>query len=89
MTQAEDIAHLRAENQALQEALTHLALVRIEELEKQKTLAPECVKANVNKPKAEEKTQRKTRAPEHTDGRPRSAPTQIVEHRLVTCPDGQ
>jgi transposase len=41
----------------------------------------------VKKLQAEEKKQRKKRAPEHTHGRPRSAPTQIVEHRIVTCPD--
>jgi regulator of replication initiation timing len=45
MTQEEEIAHLRAENQALREALS-LALARIEELEKQKTPPPEFVKAN-------------------------------------------
>ncbi len=102
MTQEEEIAHLRAENQALREALNQAlaqlsqvredlrqALVRIEELEKQKTPPPEFVKANVKKPKAEEKKQRKKRAPEHNHGRPRSAPTQIVEHRIVTCPDCQ
>jgi transposase len=67
----------------------HLALVRIEELEKQKTPPPEFVKANVKKPKAQEKKQRKKRASEHNHGRPHSAPTQIVEHRIVTCPDCQ
>ncbi|MEO6889963.1 MAG: IS66 family transposase zinc-finger binding domain-containing protein [Ktedonobacteraceae bacterium] len=66
-----------------------LALVRIEELEKQKTPPPEFVKANVKKPKAEEKKPRKKRASEHNHGRPRSVPTQIVEHRIVTCPDCQ
>lgn len=102
MTQEEEIAHLRAENQALREALNQalaqlsqvredlrVALVRIEELEKQKTPPPEFVKANVKKPKAEEKKQRKKRAAEYNHGRPRSAPTQIVEHRIVTCPDCQ
>jgi transposase len=102
MTQEEEIAHLRAENQALGEALNQalaqlsqvredlrLALVRIEELGKQKTPPPEFVKANVKKPKAEEKKQRKKRASEHNHGRLRSAPTQIVEHRIVTCPDCQ
>src|SRR6266567_8283077 len=86
MTQEEEIAHLRAENQELREALSQ-ALARIEELEKQKTPPPEFVKANVKKPKAEEKKQRKKRAAEHNHGRPRSAPTQIVEHRIVRCPD--
>jgi len=67
MTREAEIAHLRAENQALREALNQalaqlgqvqedlrLALVRIEKLEKQKTPPPEFVKANVKKPKAEE-----------------------------------
>jgi transposase len=102
MTQEEENVHLRAENQALREALNQalaqlsqvredlrLALVRIEELEKQKTPPPEFVKANVKKPKAEEKKQRKKRAIEHNHGRPHSVPTQIVEHRIVTCPDCQ
>jgi transposase len=102
MTQEEENVHLRAENQTLREALNQalaqlsqvredlrLALVRIEELEKQKTPPPEFVKANVKKPKAEEKKQRKKRASEHNHSRPHSAPTQIVEHRIVTCPDCQ
>jgi hypothetical protein len=86
MTQEEEIAHLRAENQALREALS-LALARIEELEKQKTAPPEFVKANVKKPKTEEKKPRKKRGAEHNHGRMRAVPTQIVEHRIVTCPD--
>ncbi len=86
MTQEEEIAHLRAENQALREALS-LALARIEELEKQKTVPPEFVKANVKKPKTEEKKPRKKRGAEHNHGRMRAVPTQIVEHRIVTCPD--
>ncbi len=56
-------------------------------MEAQKTPPPEFVKANVKKPKVEEKKQRKKRAAEHNHGRPRSAPTQIVEHRIVTGPD--
>jgi hypothetical protein len=102
MTQEEEITHVRAENHALREALNQalaqwsqvredlrLALVRIEEREKQKTPPPECVNANGKKPQAEEKKQRKTRTPEHTHGRPRSALAQIVEHRIVSCPDCQ
>lgn len=101
MTHEEENVHLRAENQALREALTQalaqlsqvredlrLALVRMEEREKQKTPPPECVTTNVKQPQAEEKKQRKKRAPEHNHGRPHSAPTQIVEHRIVTGPDG-
>lgn len=100
MTQEEEIAHLRAENQALREALSqalaqlsqvqeHLgqALARIEELEKQKTPPPEFVKADVKKPQAEEKKPRKKRDAEHNHGRVRAVPTQIMEHRIVTCPD--
>jgi hypothetical protein len=71
--------------QVLQEQLA-AAQKRIEEFEKQKTL-PDFVKANVKKPPEQEKKQRKKRAAEHNHGRPRSAPTQIVEHRIVTCPD--
>jgi transposase len=86
MTQEEEIAHLRAENQALREALSQ-ALARIEELEKQKMPAPAFVKANVKKPKAQEKKLRKKRDAKHNHGRGRAVPTQIVEHRIVTCPD--
>jgi hypothetical protein len=100
MTQEEEIAHLRAENQALREALSQalaqlsqvqehlrLALARIEELEKQKTPPPAFVKANVKKQPAEEKKPRKQRDAKHNHGRARAVPTQIVEHRIVTCPD--
>jgi transposase len=86
MTQEEEIARLRAENQELREALSQ-ALVRIEELEKLKTPPPEFVKANVKKPKAEEKKPRKKREAKHNHGRRRAVPTQIVEHRIMTCPD--
>jgi hypothetical protein len=100
MTGKEEVAQLRAENQQLREgqsqaleqlsqALEQLrvALARIAELEKLKTPEASFVKANVKKPPAEEKKPRKKRAAEHNHGRPRSAPTQIVEHRIVTCPD--
>ena len=89
----EEAAQLRKENQELREALKQtqellrVALVQIEELEKLKTPPPAFVKANVKKPQAQEKKQRKKRAVEHNHGRPRSAPTQIVEHRIVMCPD--
>jgi hypothetical protein len=102
MTQAEEIAHLRAENQALREALNQalaplsqgredlrLALIRIEEREQQKTPPPEFVKANGNKPHAEEQKQRKKRAPEHHHGRPRSVPARDACSIGSSCPDGQ
>ncbi len=60
---------------------------RIEELEKQKTPSPAFVKANVKKPQAEEKKQRRKRDGRHNHGRPRATSTQVVEHRIVTCPD--
>jgi transposase len=72
--------------QILQEELA-AAQKRIEELEKQKTPPPAFVKANVKKPQAEEKKLRKKRDARHNHGRPRAAPTQVVEHRIVTCPD--
>src|SRR5581483_2057435 len=86
MTQEEVIAHLRAENQALREALTQ-ALARIEALEKQKTPPPEFVKANVKKDVSQEKKPRKKRDAKHNHGRRRATPTQIVEHRLLSCPN--
>jgi len=94
MTMTEEAAHLRKENQELREALKQtqellrVALLRIEELEHQKT-PPAFVKAKAKKPQEEEKKQRKKREARHNHGRPRSAPTQIVEHRLVRCPDCQ
>jgi transposase len=97
----EEARQLRKENQELHEALQQMqdllrvALARIEELEKQvedleklKT-PPAFVKENVKKPAAEEKQPRKKREAKHNHGRPRSAPTEIVEHRIVTCPDCQ
>lgn len=102
MTREEEEAQLRAENQALQKALSlaleqlsqareqlRVALARIEELEKQKTPPPAFVKANVKKPQVEEKKPRKKRDAKHNHGRQRSVATQIVEHRIVTCPDCQ
>jgi transposase len=86
MTQEEELAQLRAENQGLREALSQ-ALARIAELEKQKTPPPEFVKANVKKKAAQEKKPRTKRDAKHNHGRRRAAPTQIVEHRLLTCPD--
>src|SRR5947209_15932959 len=95
----EEVAQLREENQALREALEQareqlsqtqgqleVALQRIQELEKLKTPPPSFVKANAKKPKAAEKAPRKKRAAHFNHGRPRAVPTQIVEHRIVACP---
>ncbi len=80
---------LRQTQEQLEETQGQLqkAQTRIEELEKQKTPLPSWVKANVKKPKAEEKKPRKKRKAEDNRARHRSRPTQIVEHRLVSCPD--
>jgi transposase len=93
MTHEEEIAPLRKENQELREALQQtqdllrVALARIEELEKQKTPPPAFVKANVKKKAAKENPERKKRDAKHNRARGRSQPTQIVEHRIVSCPD--
>jgi transposase len=86
MTQEEELAQLRAENQALREALV-VALARIEELEKQKTPPPAFVKANKKKQPEDGKKARKKREARHNRARPRSTPTQIIEHHVVNCPD--
>src|SRR6202048_1450437 len=93
MTLEEENGRLRAENQALREALgqtqelLRVALARIEELEKLKTPPPAFVKANVNKPEKGEKKARKKRDTKQNRARPRSSPTQIVEHRLIHSPE--
>ena len=93
MTLEEENAHLRAENQSLREALGQtqellcVALARIEELEKLKTPPPTFIKANVKKPEKGEKKTRKKRDAKQNRARPRSSPTQIIEHRLVHCPE--
>src|SRR5260370_7162697 len=58
-----------------------------EEMEKQKTAAPSFVKANVKKPQESQKKARKKRDTKYNQARRRSTPTQIVEHRLVHCPE--
>jgi transposase len=101
MDQQEELGRLRVENQELREALKQtqeelaqvkevlrLALARIEELEKQRE-PPEFVKESVKKRPAEEKKPRKKRDAKHNRGRTRAVPTQIVEHRIVTCPQCQ
>src|SRR5438105_15569164 len=89
----EEAAQLRKENQELREALKEtqerlrVALARIEELEKQQTPPPAFVKANVKKPATQEKKPRKKREAQYNRARKRAVPTQIVEHRIVKCPD--
>ncbi len=89
----EEALQLRKENQELREALKQtqellrVALVRIEELEKLKTPPPAFVKANKKTPQEDEKKARKKREAKHNRARPRSEPTQIIEHRVVNCPD--
>jgi transposase len=80
------LSAMQAENQALTAQLVR-AHQRIEELEKLKTPPPAFIKANTKKSQEEQKKARKKRDAKHNRGRPRSAPTQVVEHRLLTCPD--
>lgn len=72
--------------QATQEELRK-AQERIAELEQRKTPPPSFVKAKAKKRAEEEKRPRKKRAAQYNRARPRSSPTQIVEHRIVACPD--
>jgi transposase len=79
----------REELQRTQEALG-VAQAQIAELEKVKTPPPDFVKENKKKPQTEEKKPRKKREAQYNHARKRSSvPTQIVEHRLVECPDCQ
>ena len=93
MTAEETIASLEAQLKQALERLNdvteqlRVAQARIAELEKQKTPPPAFVKANVKKPPAEEKNVRKKRDAKHNQARRRAMPTQIVEHRIVACPD--
>lgn len=85
-------AALRAEVAALRLALAELtqqlraALVRIAELEQDKTEPPPFVKPNRPQP-TEPKGPRKKRAAEHNTSRKRSQPTRIEQHVLERCPD--
>ncbi len=91
MTAEETIASLEAQLKQALERLTEVteqlrvAQARIEELEKLKTPPPAFVKAEKKKP-LEEQRVRKKRDAKYNRARRRSTPTQIVEHRLVTCP---
>src|SRR6266566_3915468 len=96
MTAEEKIAFLEAQLRQALERLdevteqVRVAQARIEELEKLKTPPPAFVKANKKNPPEEQKKARKKRDARHNRARPRSStPTQIVEHRLVTCPTCQ
>jgi transposase len=92
MTAEERIASLEDQLKAALEQIRVLqeelaaAHKRIEELEKQKTPPAAFVKANAKKPQTEEKPPRKKRESKYNHGRPRSVPTQMVEHRIVKCP---
>src|SRR5713226_9879143 len=93
MTAEETIASLETQLKQALERLDEVteqlrvAQARIEELEKLKTPPPAFVKAEKKKPQEEQKQARKKRDGKHNRARPRSEPTQIVEHRLVSCPD--
>ena len=95
MTAAETIASLEAQLKQALERLDEVteqlrvAQARIEELEKLKTPPPAFVKANKKKPQEDQKKARKKRDARHNRARPRSTPTQIVEHRLLMCPTCQ
>ena len=82
----EDLRHTQEQLHQTQEQL-HQAQTRIAELEKLKTPQAGFVKANTNKPIAEEKKPRKKRDAQFNRARSRAMPTQIVEHRIVECPD--
>jgi transposase len=90
----EEASQLRKENQDLREAwqqtqpLLRVALARVEELEKQKAPLPAFVKADVQKPAAEEKKPRKKREAQHKRARRRAMPTHTLDHHLALCPQG-
>src|SRR5919108_2954715 len=94
-----ELALLRAENQALRtelaqaqaqlaQALEQLAAAqqRIVELEQQRHEPPPFVKPNRPKPDSP-KRPRKKRAPQHNQGRKRMTPTRSIEHALDRCPE--
>jgi transposase len=87
----EALEQLKEVTDLLQETQEQLqqAQSRIAELAKQKTPTPPFVKANKKKAQAEEKKLRKKRESQYNRARKRSVPTQIVEHRIVACPDCQ
>jgi transposase len=95
MTAEETIASLEAQLKQALERLTEVteqlrvAQARLEELEKLKTPPPAFVKAEKKKPPEEQQKARKKRDANYNRARPRSTATQIVEHRLVNCPECQ
>jgi transposase len=95
----DDLALLRAENQALRTELTHAqaqlaqalaqlaaAQQRIAELEQQRHDPPPFVKPNRPTP-TQPKRPRKKRAPHHNQGRRCETPTHIEPHALDRCPE--
>lgn len=82
----EDLRQTQEQLRQTQEQL-HEAHGRIAEREKLKTPKAGFVKANKKKPTAEEKKPRKKRDAQYNRARRRATPTQIVEHRIVECPD--
>ena len=92
MTAEETIASLEAQLKQALERLDEVteqlrvAQARIEELEKLKTPPPAFVKAEKKKA-PEEQQARKKRDAKYNRARPRSTPTQIVEHQLLHCPE--
>src|SRR5258707_2435653 len=95
MTAEETIASLEAQLKQALERLTEateqlrVAQARIEKLENLRAPTPTYVKAEKKKPQEEQKKARKKRDAKHNRARPRSTPTQIVEHRLLNCPECQ
>ncbi len=86
LTQVLEQLRLKDEQLQVAQAQLRVAQARIEELEKQKTPPPPFVKANVVKPQAAGKKQRKKRDAKHNHGRRREAPTRTVEHLIKHCP---
>ncbi len=97
MTLEEEVARLRAENQALSAPLTP-ALEQIQTLQRDLAAAQQRIAdleqqhrpplpfAKAKTPKRERMPRRK-RAPEHNQARRREPPTRIVQHALERCPD--
>lgn len=92
MTAEEMVASLEAQLKETVERLAEVteqlrvAQARIEELEKLKTPPPAFVKANKKLPSQGPKKVRKKRETRHNRARRRSQPTQMVEHRVLSCP---
>jgi transposase len=80
------IAELQAQNAALQARVVALEQ-RIAELEAEQRPPPPWAKANRVKREKSEGDTRRQRAPEQNQGRPRSTPTQHVQHAYERCPD--